>query len=40
MVQSILDKSITYTDTDKIDPSDLDFDANLYETEVYKKNVI
>ena len=40
MVKSILDKRIEYNETRDIDKDDLDFDANLYETEIYERNII
>lgn len=40
MVKSIIDNAIDYSESRAIDSADLDFDANLYETEMYKKNVI
>jgi hypothetical protein len=40
MVKSILDKRIEYTETRDIDKDDLDFDANLYETDIFDRPVI
>lgn len=40
MVKSILDKRIEYNETRDIDKDDLDFDANLYETQIYERNII
>ena len=40
MVKSVLDTTVTYSESPKIDPTDLDYDANLYETVIYDKDVI
>ena len=40
MVQSILVPSITYSETQKIQESDIDYDANLYQSEIYEKEII
>jgi hypothetical protein len=40
MVKSVLDPTITYSESPKIDPADLDYDANLYETTIYEKDII
>jgi predicted NAD-dependent protein-ADP-ribosyltransferase YbiA (DUF1768 family) len=40
MVKSILDKTVTYNESRKLDPTDVDFDANLYETDMYKTKVV
>ena len=40
MVQSILDPSFTYSETDKIQESDVDYNANLYQSEFYEKEII
>ena len=40
MVKSILDPTVTYIDTAEIDPMDLDYDANLYQTIIYDKTII
>jgi len=40
MVKSLLDKKITYNELRDIDPSDEDYDANLYETIVFDKNIV
>ena len=40
MVKSVLDTTVTYSEGPKIDPTDLDYDANLYETVIYDKDVI
>lgn len=40
MVKSILDKRIEYNESRDIDKDDLDFDANLYETQIYDRNIV
>jgi predicted NAD-dependent protein-ADP-ribosyltransferase YbiA (DUF1768 family) len=41
MVKSKLDTTLTYKESRERDPADIDFDANLYETELYdKSNVV
>jgi hypothetical protein len=40
MVKSVLDPTITYSESPKIDPADLDYDANLYETVIYDQDII
>ena len=40
MVKSVLDNTITYSESPKIDPADLDYDANLYETVIYDQDII
>ena len=40
MVKSVLDTTVTYSESPKIDPTDLDYDANLYETVIYDNDVI
>jgi predicted NAD-dependent protein-ADP-ribosyltransferase YbiA (DUF1768 family) len=40
MVKSILDPTVTYNETSEIDPMDLDYNANLYETIIYEKTII
>ena len=40
MVKSLLDPTITYSESPKIDPLDLDYDANLYETVIYDQDII
>jgi hypothetical protein len=40
MVKSVLDPTITYSESPKIDPADLDYDANLYETTIYDQDII
>ena len=35
MVKSILDKRLEYNERREIDNDDVDFDANLYETQLY-----
>jgi len=40
MVQSTLDSSITYKETDGIQESDIDYDANLYQSEFYDKEIV
>ena len=40
MVKSLLDKTISYNEIRGIDPSDEDYDANLYETILFDKNIV
>lgn len=40
MVKSILDHSISYTETQSIEENDKNYDANLYQTNIYDKEVI
>ena len=40
MVNSVLDSTITYNDSAAIDPSDLNYSANLYETSIYDKTIV
>jgi len=40
MVNSVLDNTINYNESPEIDPTDLEHDANLYETTIYGKNII
>jgi hypothetical protein len=40
MVQSVLDPAIHYSETPEIDPTDVEFEANLYETAFYKIDTI
>lgn len=40
MVQSVLDSTIYYSESSAIDSTDLDFEANLYETDFYGKATI
>lgn len=40
MVRSILDPSITYTETQKREENDKKYDANLYQSHIYEKEVI
>ena len=40
MVQSILDSSITYQETVGIQEDDIDYDANLYQSEFYEKEIV
>ena len=40
MVNSLLDDTVNYIETSTIEPSDLDYDANLYETTIFDKNII
>ena len=40
MVKSILDNRLEYNETREIDTDDLDFDANLYETKIYDRDII
>jgi predicted NAD-dependent protein-ADP-ribosyltransferase YbiA (DUF1768 family) len=40
MVKSVLDNTITYSESKEIDPTDLDHNANLYETSIYDKDII
>ncbi len=40
MVKSILDSTLDYSESPKIDPTDLDYDASLYETAIYDKDII
>jgi predicted NAD-dependent protein-ADP-ribosyltransferase YbiA (DUF1768 family) len=40
MVKSILDKRLEYNESRGIDTDDLDFDANLYETKIYNKDIV
>jgi predicted NAD-dependent protein-ADP-ribosyltransferase YbiA (DUF1768 family) len=40
MVKSILDSTLDYSESAKIDPTDLEYDASLYETTIYDKDVI
>ena len=39
MVNSVLDTTVNYIESAEIDPSDLDYDANLYETTIFDKNI-
>ena len=39
MVKSILDDTIEYNESSEIDPTDLDFEANLYETKMFEKDI-
>ena len=39
MVNSVLDTTVNYSESQDIDPSDLDHDANLYETNIYDKDI-
>ena len=40
MVKSILDKRLEYNESREIDNDDVDFDANLYETQLYDRDVV
>jgi predicted NAD-dependent protein-ADP-ribosyltransferase YbiA (DUF1768 family) len=40
MVLSVLDPTVNYSESAEIDPTDLDHDANLYQTTIYGKDVI
>jgi len=40
MVKSTLDKQIEYTEARDIDKEDVDFDANLYETQLYGRTIV
>jgi hypothetical protein len=40
MVKSILDKRLEYNESKAIDTDDIDFDANLYETKLFDRDVI
>jgi len=40
MVKSVLDTTVTYSESAKIDSDDLDYEANLYETVIYDKDII
>jgi hypothetical protein len=40
MVKSLLDESVNYNENAGIDSTDLEHDANLYETTIYEKDVI
>jgi predicted NAD-dependent protein-ADP-ribosyltransferase YbiA (DUF1768 family) len=40
MVKSILDKRLEYNESREIDTDDLDFDANLYETKIYDRDIV
>ena len=40
MVKSLLDPTINYKESAEIDPTDIDHDANLYETAIYGKDII
>ena len=40
MVKSLLDPTINYKESAEIDPTDIDHDANLYETAIFGKDII
>jgi len=40
MVKSLLDDTVNYIESPDIDIDDLEHDANLYETEIYKKAIV
>jgi hypothetical protein len=40
MVKSILEPTVNYKESAEIDPTDIDHDANLYETTIYGKDII
>jgi len=40
MVNSLIDPTVTYSESPDIDPADLDHDANLYETQIYEKAIV
>lgn len=40
MVNSVLDSTITYNESATIDPMDLNYSANLYETSIYDKTIV
>ena len=40
MVKSILDNTVNYMESPKIDPTDLEHEATLYETPIYEKDII
>ena len=40
MVKSVLDKRLEYNEVRDIDNDDVDFDANLYETQIYDRDVV
>ena len=40
MVNSLLDDTVNYIESSDIDPSDLEYSANLYETTIFNKDII